>query len=95
MMAEDSGQTSCRVTRPGEDQSLCILPNMQTDIQWYGAHPVEHQAATVPGPQPQRGAPAATGKAAEEKKRRQEANSLSLEASAVRLVFAQLNTEGL
>ena len=27
-MAEDSGQTSCRVTRPGEDQSLRTLPNM-------------------------------------------------------------------
>ena len=28
VMAEDSGQTSCRVTRPGEDQSLRTLPNM-------------------------------------------------------------------
>ena len=63
-MAEDSGQTSCRVTRPAEDQSLRTLPNMamQTDILRYGARPVEHQAVTVPGPQPQRGPPAATDK---------------------------------
>ena len=43
------------VTRPEEDQSLSTLPNMamQTDIWWYGAHPMEHQVVTMPGPQPQ------------------------------------------
>ena len=98
-MAEDSGQTSCRVTRPGEDQSLRTLPNMamQTDIRRYGACPVEHQAVTVSGHQPQRGPPAATGKANQEEKGRQQTNSLSShpETSAVPLVFAQWNAEGL
>ena len=91
-MAEDSGQTSCRVTRPGEDQSLRTLPNMamQTDIRLDGARPVEHQAVTVPRPQSQRGPPAATGKANQEEKIRQKAKSLSShpETSAVPLVFA-------
>ena len=60
-----------QITRP-EDQSLRTLPNMamQTDIRRYGLCPVEHQAVTVPGPQPQRGPPAATGKANQEEKRR-------------------------
>ena len=88
-MAEDSGLT-CRVTRPGKDQSLRTLSNMamQTDIQWYSAHPVEHQAVTVPGPQPQRGPPAATGKANQREKR-------SHPEIAVLLVFTQWNAEGL
>ena len=70
---------------------------MQTDIRRYGARPVEHQAVTVPGPQPQRGPPAATGKANQEEKRRQQANSLSShpETSPVPLVFGQWNAEGL
>ena len=70
---------------------------MQTDIQRYGARPVEHQAVTVPDPQPQRGPPAATGKANQEEKRRQQAKSLSShpEMSDVLLVFAQWNAEGL
>ena len=70
---------------------------MQTDIRRYGACPVEHQAVTVPGPQPQRGPPAVTGKANQEEKRRQQANCLSShpETSAVPLVFAQRNAEGL
>ena len=48
----------------------------------------------MPGPQPQRGPPAATGKANQEEKA---TNSLSShpEASAVPLVFAQWNAEGL
>ena len=73
-MAQDSGQTSCRVRRPGEDQSLRTLSNiaMQTDIRRYGARPVEHQVVTVPDPQPQRGPPVATGKANQEEKRRQQ-----------------------
>ena len=98
VMVEDSGQT-CRVTRPGEDQSLHTLTNMamQADIPQYIAHPVEHQAVTVPGPQPQRGPPVATSKANQEEKRRQQAKSLSShpETSAVLLVFVQWNTEGL
>ena len=70
---------------------------MQTDIRRYGARPVEHQAVTVPRPQPQRGPPAATGKANQEEKRRQQAKCLSShpEMSAVLLVFAQWNAEGL
>ena len=99
VMAEDNGQTSCRVTRPGEDHLLCTLPNMAmwTDIRQYGARPVERQVVTVPGPQPKRGPPAATGKVNQEEKRRQQAKILSshLEASTVPLVFAQWNTEGL
>ena len=68
VMVEDSGQTSCWVTRPGEDQSLRTLPNMamQTDIWRYGAYPMEHQVVTVPGPQPQRRPPTATVKANKE-----------------------------
>ena len=62
-MAQDGEQTSCRVTGPGEDQWLCTLPNMamQTEIHGYGAHPLEHQAVIVLGPQPQRG-PSAVGR---------------------------------
>ena len=34
VMAEDSGQTFCRMTRPGEDQSLLTLPSMVNLIRW-------------------------------------------------------------
>ena len=70
---------------------------MQTDIRRYGAHPVEHQAVTVPGSQPQRSLPAATGKATQKQKRRQQTNSLFShpETSAVSLDFAQWNADGL
>ena len=49
---------------------------------------VEHQAVTVPGPQPQRGPPAATGKANQEEKKRQQTKYLSChpETSAVPIV---------
>ena len=79
VMTEDSGQISCRVTRPGEDQSLRTLPNMtmQSDVRWYVAHPVEHQAMTVPDPQPQMRPPAATGNSIQEEKRKQQTNNPS------------------
>ena len=70
---------------------------MQTDMRQYGARPVEHQTVIVPGLQPQRGPPAATGKVNQEEKRRQQAKSLSShpETSAVPLVSTQWNAEGL
>ena len=81
-------------TGPGEHQSLRTLPNiaMQTDIRRYGARPVDSA-----GPKPGLGPPAATGKANQEEKSGQQAKSLSshLETSAVPLVFAQWNAEGL
>ena len=70
VMAKDSWQT-CR----DQEKTSPYAPHPTwTYIQRYGARPMEQQAVTVPGPQPQRGSPAATGKAIQEEKRRQQAN---------------------
>jgi ribonuclease HI len=70
---------------------------MQTDIRRYGARPVIRQAVTVPGPEPQRGPPSTSGGANQGGRQQQRPASKPCQSlnSAVSLVFAQWNAEGL
>ena len=73
---------------------------MQTDIRRYGARPVEHQAVTVPGLQPQGGPSSATGRANQDvngwqQQRKSTSQPSQSKTPATPLVFAQWIAEGL
>ena len=77
---------------------MYALPDMamQTDIRvWYGARTVDHQAVTVPGPQPQRGPPSATGGNTKQRVGETNTELKNQQIASHSLVLAQWNAEGL